>query len=50
MQTFDFFGEFNPVGVGQGSWLLINVVDVQNLTHKLDYRLGFVKRSCRHYT
>lgn len=44
-QTFDLFGELNPVRVSKGAGLLVNVVNVQDLTHKLDDRLGFVK-SC----
>lgn len=50
VRTSDLFGEFDPVGVRQGAWLLINVMDVQNLTHELDHRLGFVERRGRHYS
>lgn len=44
-QTFDLFGKLDPVRVCKGAGLLVNVVNVQDLTHKLDDRLGFVK-SC----
>lgn len=43
--TFDLFGELDPVGVGQGAGLFVNVVDVQDLTHELDHWLGFIE-SC----
>lgn len=42
--TFDLFGEFNSVGVGERARLLVNVVNVQDLTHELDDWLGFIKR------
>lgn len=41
--TFDFFGEFHPVRVGEWAGLLVNVVNVQNLTHELDDGLSFVE-------
>lgn len=41
--TFDLFGELHPVGVGEGTRLLVDVVNVQNLTHELNDRLGFVE-------
>lgn len=44
-RTFDFFGELDPVGIGEWAWLLINVMNVQDLAHELDDRLGFIK-SC----
>lgn len=48
-QTFDLFGELDPVWVGKGARLLVNVVNVQDFTHKLDDRLGFVKSCGRHW-
>lgn len=42
--TFDLFGKLDPVGVGEGARLLVNVVDVQDFTHELDHRLGLIKR------
>lgn len=47
--TFDFFGEFDPVRVGEWTRLLIDVVDVEHFTHELNDRLGLVKGSGRHY-
>lgn len=44
-RTFDLFGELDPVGVCERAWLLVNVVNVQNLTHELNDWLGFVE-SC----
>lgn len=41
--TFDFFGELDSVGIGERAGLLVNVVDVQDLTHELDDWLCFVK-------
>lgn len=46
--TFDLFGELDPVGVGERAGLLINVVYVQDLTHELYDRLGFIKRCGRY--
>lgn len=46
--TFDFFGEFDPVRVCEGSRLLVYVVDVQHFTHELDDGLGLVEGSGRH--
>ena len=48
--TFDLLSELDPVGVCEGAGLLIDVVDVQNLTHKPDHLLGLVERRGRHYT
>lgn len=42
--TFDLLGETHSLRVCQGLWLLVNVPDVQHLTHELNYRLGFVER------
>lgn len=47
--TFDFFGELDPVGVCERSGLLVYVVDVQDLTHELDHRLGLVESRGRYY-
>lgn len=49
VRTFDFFGEFDPVRVGEWTGLLIDVVDVEHFTHELNDRLGLVKGSGRHY-
>lgn len=46
--TFDFFGEFDPVGVCERARLLVDVVDVQHFTHELDDGLGLVEGSGRH--
>ena len=45
--TFDFFGELDPVRVGERAGLLVYVVDVQHFTHELDDRLGLVEGSGR---
>lgn len=42
--TFDLFGKLDPVGVGEGARLLVNVVNVQDFAHELDHRLGLIKR------
>ncbi len=52
-QTSDLFGEFDSMGISKRSRLLVDVVDVQNLTHKRNHRLSFVEcsgRHCREYT
>lgn len=49
-QTFDFFGEFDSVGVCEWPRLLVNIVNVQNFTHELNYWLCFVEscgRNCK---
>ena len=46
--TFNLLGELDPVGVCEGAWLLIDVVDVQDLTHELDDGLGLVEGCGRH--
>lgn len=43
--TSDLFSELDPVGVGERTRLLVNVVNVQDLAHELDDRLSFIK-SC----
>lgn len=48
-QTFDLFGKLDPVRVCKGAGLLVNVMNVQDLTHKLDDRLGFVKSCSWHW-
>lgn len=42
-RTFDFFGEFDSVRIGEGARLFVDVVDVQNFTHELNDWLCFVK-------
>lgn len=46
--TFDFFGEFDPVWVGEWARLLVYVVDVQHFTHELNDWLGLIKGCGRH--
>ena len=46
--TFDLFGELDSVWVCERTWLLIDIVDVQDLTHELDHRLGLIERCGRH--
>jgi len=41
--TFDFFGEFDPVRVCEGAWLLVDVVNVQHFAHELDDWLSLVE-------
>lgn len=36
------------MGVGEGAGLLVDVVDVQDLAHELDDRLGLVEGRGRH--
>lgn len=45
--TLYLFGEFYPMRISQRSWLFINIMNVKNFTHKLNYRLCFVEGSGR---
>lgn len=36
--------------ISQRSWLLINIMNVKNFTHELNYRLCFVEGSGRNQT
>ena len=47
--TFDLFGELDTVGVCEGAGLLVDVVDVQDLAHELDDRLGLVEGRGGHW-
>lgn len=44
--TSDLLGEFDALGVSQWFGLLVNVLDIQHLTHELYHRLSTVE-SCR---
>lgn len=46
--TFYFFSETNPLWVCESLWLFIDVANVQNFTHELNYRLSFVEGRGRH--
>lgn len=46
--TFDLLCEANSLWVCERFGLLVNVAYVQNLTHELNYRLGFVEGRGRH--
>ena len=48
VNTFDFLGELDALGVCEGSTLVLYVPDVQHFTHKLYDRLRFVERCGRH--
>lgn len=43
--TFDLLGETHSLRIRQGLGLLVDVPDVQHLTHELNDRLGFVEGS-----
>lgn len=43
--TFDLFGELDPVRISERARLLVNIVNVQDLAHELNDRLGLVERS-----
>lgn len=45
--TFDFFCKFHSLRVCQGFLLFFYAFEIQDLAHKLNYRLGFVERSGR---
>ena len=47
LETFDFFGEFNPLRVCEGFTLLVDIPYVQHFTHELYHWLRFVERSRR---
>jgi hypothetical protein len=49
LQTLDFLGEFDSLGVCQRFSLFIDIPDIQHLTHELNHRLRFVEsrgRNC----
>ncbi len=41
--TFNLLGEADPLRVSEGLGLLVDIANVQNLTHELNYRLSFVE-------
>lgn len=47
--TFDFFCKFHSLRVCQGFLLFFYAFEIQDLAHKLNYRLGFVERSGRNW-
>ena len=47
--TSYFLGEFDALGVREGLGLLVDVLDVQHLTHEFYDRLGPVERRGRHW-
>lgn len=41
--TFNLLGETDPLRVSESLGLLIDIANVQNFTHELNYRLSFVE-------
>ena len=42
-RTFNFFGEFHSLGIGEWFPLFVDVANVQDLAHELDHRLWLIK-------
>jgi hypothetical protein len=47
LQSLDFFGKFDPLGICQRFTLLIYIPYVQNFAHEFNHRLRLVKSRCR---
>ena len=45
LEAFDLLGKLNPLGVCEGLPLIIDVADVKDFTHEVNYWLSLVK--CR---
>lgn len=46
--TSDFLRKFDPLRIGEGAFLFVDVFDIQHFTHELYHRLRFVKGSGRY--